>query len=154
MIEWIPVTEQLPEKSGHYLVTLIDDDNGEPWVSADDYFVYGWDDFGDEVVAWAEPPEPYRGLKNETEEVGESKVSRKPFLTDEELRRHIKTVGEQIKKDAETLNIPAYGTKAISIFGIIAPEEQVTSVKYIVNRNADPRLPREEYERKYADDTD
>lgn len=61
MIEWIPVTERQPGKSGHYLVTLIDDNNGEPWVSADDYFVYGWDDFGDEVVAWAEPPEPWKG---------------------------------------------------------------------------------------------
>ena len=62
MIEWIPVTERLPEKSGHYLITVVSDvTDGEPTVFTDDYFVYGWDDWGDDVVAWAIKPEPWRG---------------------------------------------------------------------------------------------
>lgn len=60
-VDWIPCSERLPEKQGHYLVTVIY--NGETFVTSDDYFVYGWDDFGDDVIAWAELPRPYEGAR-------------------------------------------------------------------------------------------
>lgn len=57
--EWIPCSERLPDKPGFYLITAMW--NGELIGAADDYFSYGWDDFGDCVVAWKEFPKLYKG---------------------------------------------------------------------------------------------
>lgn len=61
-IEWIPCSERLPEKYGEYLVTATYID--EPYVTTDDYYSYGWDDW-EEVTAWAEKPKPWKGKKDE-----------------------------------------------------------------------------------------
>lgn len=58
-IEWIPCSERLPEKHGEYLITTTYLD--EPYVTTDEYFSYGWDDWGRDVVAWAERPKPWKG---------------------------------------------------------------------------------------------
>ena len=58
MPNWIPVAEREPKENKRYLVTVFF--NGETYVDIDDYFCYGWDDYGDAVIAWAELPEPYR----------------------------------------------------------------------------------------------
>ena len=61
--EWIPVSERLPEKGTHILVSV----RGEPdFVATDDYYSYGFDDWKDDVTAWQPLPEPYKG---ESEEV-------------------------------------------------------------------------------------
>ena len=57
--EWIPCSERLPDKPGFYLITAMW--KGELIGAADDYFSYGWDDFGDCVVAWKEFPKLYKG---------------------------------------------------------------------------------------------
>lgn len=62
-IEWIPCSERLPEKYGEYLITTIY--LGEPYVTTDDYFSYGWDDWGRDVVAWVEKPKPWKGADDE-----------------------------------------------------------------------------------------
>ena len=62
-IEWIPCSERLPEKYGEYLITTTYLD--EPYVTTDEYFSYGWDDWGRDVVAWAETPKPWKGKKDE-----------------------------------------------------------------------------------------
>lgn len=62
-IEWIPCSERLPEKYGEYLITTTYLD--EPYVTTDEYFSYGWDDWGRDVVAWAERPKPWRGENDE-----------------------------------------------------------------------------------------
>ena len=49
---WVPVTERLPEKLGYYIITVRF--HGETFITADDYFSYGWDDWGDYVLAWLE----------------------------------------------------------------------------------------------------
>lgn len=57
---WIPCKEKLPSENGHYLVSCKDG-----FVSSDDYFSYGWDDY-DDVIAWMPLPKPYKeGGKNE-----------------------------------------------------------------------------------------
>lgn len=56
--KWIPCSERLPEEYGHYLVTATHE--GELIVISDDYYSYGWDDFGDSVIAWKELPKPYK----------------------------------------------------------------------------------------------
>ena len=62
-IEWIPCSERLPEKYGEYLITTTYLD--EPYVTTDEYFSYGWDDWGRDVVAWAERPKPWKGADDE-----------------------------------------------------------------------------------------
>ena len=57
--KWVPCSERLPAENGNYLVTAIWD--GKLDVDMD-YFQFGcmWDDYGDNVIAWQELPEPYR----------------------------------------------------------------------------------------------
>ena len=61
-IEWIPCSERLPEKYGEYLITATYID--KPYVTTDEYFSYGWDDW-EEVTAWAERPKPWKGKNDE-----------------------------------------------------------------------------------------
>ena len=56
--QWIPCTEKEPEEGKRYLVTA--KYNGGLIVDTDDYYSYGWDDWHDAVVAWAEMTEPYK----------------------------------------------------------------------------------------------
>lgn len=53
--KWIPVSERLPETGTYCLVCCKDG-----FISTDNYFCYGWDDWEDDVVAWMPLPEPYR----------------------------------------------------------------------------------------------
>lgn len=66
--QWIPVSEDEPKVNREYLVTVIDE-NGKRIVDRDDYFVYGWDDYGGDerfkVVAWMPSPEPYEEGQDE-----------------------------------------------------------------------------------------
>lgn len=57
MADWVPTAKEKPKENERYLVTVFF--NGETYVDIDDYFCYGWDDYGDAVIAWAELPEPY-----------------------------------------------------------------------------------------------
>lgn len=52
--EWIPCSERLPKIGQHCFITLKDGD-----VDMDMYCSYGWDDYGNNVLAWMELPEPY-----------------------------------------------------------------------------------------------
>ena len=61
-IEWIPCSERLPEKYGEYLITATYID--KPYVTTDEYFSYGWDDW-EEVTAWAERPKPWKRKNDE-----------------------------------------------------------------------------------------
>ena len=60
--QWIPMSEREPEEGGHYLITARYE--GDVIVVSDDYYSYGWDDWKDDVIAWAELPEPYKGGKD------------------------------------------------------------------------------------------
>ena len=55
--QWMPYPANEPKK-GKYLVTARY--KGGLIVDIDDYFVYGFDDWGNAVIAWAEMPEPYK----------------------------------------------------------------------------------------------
>lgn len=66
-VEWIPVTERLPEEEKEYLVTIQSiDRKGEPsrvvttnwWIPEANNWAFlrlGWET----ITAWAEKPEPY-----------------------------------------------------------------------------------------------
>lgn len=56
--QWMSYPANEPKK-GRYFVTVRY--NGNLIVDIDDYFAYGWDDWHDAVVAWAELPNPYKG---------------------------------------------------------------------------------------------
>lgn len=66
-------------------------------------------------------------------------VGRTEWLTKETLAEHLKTVGNAIKADADAIGHFAEGGKYVKIEAEINPGEAVTSVRYIVERNADPR---------------
>lgn len=64
-VVWTPISERQPDVYGQYLVTAVW--QGELVTDFDDYFVYGWDDYGDTVVAWMPVPKPYDGERNDDE---------------------------------------------------------------------------------------
>lgn len=57
-IDWFPYDAVKPREGGHYLITARYD--GGLIVTTDDFYSFGWDDWGGDVIAWAELPEPYR----------------------------------------------------------------------------------------------
>ena len=63
--EWIPVTERLPEENVHVLITVLHE--GKTYVTTDDYFCYGFDDWKDDVIAWQPLPEPYKAESEDKE---------------------------------------------------------------------------------------
>lgn len=68
-MNWIPMNEKKPTKSGYYLVTYADFARKEDRVEVDSWDDLGefWDVFGNYVKAWAELPEPYRRTQNEAD---------------------------------------------------------------------------------------
>lgn len=64
-VVWTPISERQPDVYGQYLVTAVW--QGELVTDFDDYFVYGWDDYGDTVVAWMPAPKPYDGEREDDE---------------------------------------------------------------------------------------
>lgn len=75
-------------------------------------------------------------------EVMTSTVSRPEWLTVETLAEHLKTVGSAIKTDAEAIGHFADGGQNVKIEAEISPGEAITTVKYTVERYADPRVKR------------
>jgi len=71
---WIPVSERLPEKSGRYLTTILNEyDNRLRYIMACDYFSDGrWcpDDecANNNVIAWMPLPEPYKAESEKYEQ--------------------------------------------------------------------------------------
>ena len=53
-------------------------------------------------------------------------------------KEHLKAIGRAIIEDADKFNVDPYTTASIVVAASITPDG-VTSVKYIVNRYADPR---------------
>ena len=51
---WIPCSERLPRIGQYCFITSKDGD-----VNMDKYCSYGWRNYGDNVLAWMELPEPY-----------------------------------------------------------------------------------------------
>lgn len=60
-------------------------------------------------------------------------------MTTQQLVDHVKAIGQAIIDDAEKIAFDADDLSLIGISAIIAPHESVTTVKYQLNRIADPR---------------
>lgn len=67
-------------------------------------------------------------------------IKRKEFMTDEELREHIRCVGEEIVALADYIEIPAEKTSYIVLSAKIMPNESITRVNISIGRFADPRI--------------
>lgn len=64
-MNWIPMSEHKPPKNGQYLVTYTYNWFGNHYVGVDtdDWDDLGefWEEYRDNVTAWAEKPDPYEG---------------------------------------------------------------------------------------------
>lgn len=69
-----------------------------------------------------------------------TEVERPRGMTDEDVKAHIKAIGEAIAADAERMGFRAGKTKRIDIDAVIAPDRAVTTVTYRIVRYADPRI--------------
>lgn len=66
-------------------------------------------------------------------------IKREPFMDTKELAKHLRTIGQAIIDDAEKVALDARNVRIINIEAEIAPNEQITSIRYEINRYADPR---------------
>ena len=66
-------------------------------------------------------------------------IKREPFMDTKELAKHLRTIGQAIIDDAEKFALDARNVRIINIEAEIAPNEQITSIHYEINRYADPR---------------
>ena len=57
--KWIPVTEQLPEHGGWYIVTENISEDGDKRVGLTWYSFHGWE-WGTKPIAWMPLPEPWK----------------------------------------------------------------------------------------------
>ncbi len=60
MIIWIPVEEHLPLRNSQYLMVSFRRNDDEVGIGLDYYKDGKFIGFGDNVIAWAELPEPYK----------------------------------------------------------------------------------------------
>ena len=63
---WIPVSEQLPEDDGYYLVTFQRNllTRTEQYTSISEFREGSWTEFG-HIVAWCELPTPYKEVEDD-----------------------------------------------------------------------------------------
>lgn len=66
-------------------------------------------------------------------------IKRPDVLSKENFAEHLKTVGNAIKTDAGAIAHFAEGGQSVKIEAEVNPGEAVTTVRYIVERLADPR---------------
>ena len=66
-------------------------------------------------------------------------IERPQGFTVDTLAEHLKTIGSAIKADADAIGHFAEGGQYVKIEAEINPGEAVTTVRYIVERLADPR---------------
>lgn len=73
--------------------------------------------------------------------IDERIIDKPDRMTQEQLREHIKAIGEAIVKDAERIIPTVDRTFHIRITAEIKPES-VTTIEYKIERYADPRITR------------
>lgn len=67
-------------------------------------------------------------------------ISKPQLKTAEDLKEHIKAVGQSIINDVDRLNIDPYLIRRIEIRADIEPIIEVTTVNWEIERIADPRV--------------
>ena len=72
--------------------------------------------------------------------IKEKTIDRHRTFTKEELVEHIKTVGQTIIQDAETIALDPKVAYSIEIVAKIEATKEITDLTYILKRHADPRL--------------
>ena len=106
---WIPVSERLPEKSGVYLATFLEE--GKRYVERFYYSDFtgwmmpvAWQDEGriDEIIAWQplpEPlPEPYKELATDNNVVTKSGKDNNALTIGDKIRESNESLAEYISK--------------------------------------------------------
>ena len=67
-------------------------------------------------------------------------IERHEIMNDEDIKEHLREIGRRIIADSDTLQIPAKGTTKITMIATVAAGNEVTNIKYIIERQADPRI--------------
>lgn len=70
----------------------------------------------------------------------QTRIERPKCFTKDDLKAHIRAIGESIIEISETMNIDPHLTKEIRIHGEIAPLTEATTVSIEIIRFADPRV--------------
>jgi hypothetical protein len=82
------------------------------------------------------------GRMNEDKYIHYGRQVERPVVLDEDaLIKHLKAIGKAIIDDADHLTIDSHNLRLVHIDADIAPLEQVTTVRYTLERIADPRRP-------------
>lgn len=62
------------------------------------------------------------------------------FLTAKELADHVREIGEAIAADSEQIRLEPNNVQSIAITALIKPDTELTTIKYEIERRADPRV--------------
>lgn len=62
------------------------------------------------------------------------------FASVEDFAKHLEFVGKAIMEDAKTMNLNPYNICSVYITVEIAPDTELTNIKYEINRRADLRI--------------
>lgn len=76
-------------------------------------------------------------IKDMTEKT--KSIERPQWFTADTFAEHLKAIGSAIKADADAIGHFSEGGRYVKIEAEINPGEAVTTVRYIVERHADPR---------------
>lgn len=105
-MNWIPVSEQLPEELGSYLATIFENDETKVIVVLWDRFLCGelgfwtWDSWagieGRNVTAWAELPKPYE-VESESNMSTKKELEACKVIVEQQARR-IKELEDAVNK--------------------------------------------------------
>lgn len=68
-------------------------------------------------------------------------VERDPYMNSKTFAEHLRTVGQAIIDDAESIAMKTQWVRSVNIRVEIAPGEQLTYINYEIDRMADPRRP-------------
>ena len=68
-------------------------------------------------------------------------VPRDMFMTPEKMAEHIRCVGKAIMDDAQSVATQCTKVRCIDIIATISPGTEITTVRYEIERYADPRIP-------------
>ena len=69
-----------------------------------------------------------------------TEIPRDMFMTPEKLAEHVRCVGQAIIDDAQSVATQCTHVRFIDITATVSPGTEITTVRYEIERYADPRI--------------